>query len=126
MNGESLVTRVARIEAVTNQILAQELDVAERRYKIACQEKNEEEAASAAREIRNKLLDMSDAQMALDRVGLDSSSSTKFIQSLFNLFSGEWAKYRKALRDLPGQPGFPFDIEFPAVPGKKDAVGSEE
>lgn len=28
----------------------------------------------------------------------------------------EWADYRQALRDVPEQPGFPEDIEWPAEP----------
>ncbi|MFM0608637.1 phage tail assembly chaperone [Paraburkholderia sediminicola] len=27
-----------------------------------------------------------------------------------------WAEYRTALRDIPIQPGFPFSIEWPALP----------
>jgi hypothetical protein len=28
----------------------------------------------------------------------------------------EWAAYRQALRDIPSQPGFPFDITWPEKP----------
>lgn len=31
----------------------------------------------------------------------------------------EWATYRQALRDLPEQEGFPWDIEFPSAPTKE-------
>ena len=27
-----------------------------------------------------------------------------------------WAEYRQALRDITGQPGFPFEIEWPEAP----------
>jgi hypothetical protein len=27
-----------------------------------------------------------------------------------------WATYRQALRDIPAQPGFPFDVEWPTQP----------
>ena len=62
--------------------------------------------------------------MTLDRLGLDTSTATKFISSLSKIFSGSWAKYRQALRDLPTQAGFPFDVEFPTPPDS--AEGSEE
>jgi hypothetical protein len=28
-----------------------------------------------------------------------------------------WASYRQALRDVPAQPGFPFDVIWPTAPG---------
>lgn len=28
-----------------------------------------------------------------------------------------WASYRQALRDLPAQDGFPWDVEWPSAPG---------
>lgn len=31
-----------------------------------------------------------------------------------------WATYRQALRDVPGQEGFPWDITWPEVPGNAD------
>jgi hypothetical protein len=30
---------------------------------------------------------------------------------------GEWATYRQALRDIPDQPGFPWDVTWPTEPG---------
>lgn len=85
-------------------------------YTAACEEQNEKEAAELARKLRNKLLEKSDAQMTLDRLGLDLSSATKFIASLGTVFSGAWVQYRQALRDLPAQSGFPFNVEFPTPP----------
>jgi hypothetical protein len=29
----------------------------------------------------------------------------------------EWAAYRQALRDVTSQPGFPWDVEWPPIPG---------
>jgi hypothetical protein len=31
----------------------------------------------------------------------------------------EWATYRQALRDLPTQEGFPWDVKFPTKPTKE-------
>lgn len=78
--------------------------------------------AAAIREKRDKLLKDSDARMCLDRMGLSAPSGTSFtawldfLKTLAKEVSGEWAKYRKALRDLPEQPGFPYDVTFPTPP----------
>lgn len=115
--------RLARAEKITESARAERLDVLEAAYKKAVETGDETAAADAARALRNKLLDESDKEMSLDRLGLDVSSATRFISSLASIFSGAWAKYRQALRDLPQQAGFPFNIEFPIPPdgnGKSD------
>lgn len=94
-------------------------------YIAACEEQNEAEAASLARKLRNKLLENSDAQMTLDRLGLDLSSTAKFIASLGAIFSGAWAQYRQALRDLPTQEGFPFNVVFPTPPETEEDTDNE-
>ena len=108
--------RLAQVEAMTAAKKAELEETLKAAYAAACEERNEEEAAALARKIRNKLLDNSDAQMSLDRLGLDLSSATKFITSLSKIFKGAWAEYRQALRDLPTQAGFPFDVKFPTPP----------
>jgi hypothetical protein len=35
---------------------------------------------------------------------------------LDNVAKNAWASYRQALRDLPDQAGFPFDVNWPSVP----------
>ena len=72
--------------------------------------------ADAIREKRNRLLAESDKYMALDRLGLDTSSAIKFLASLKNIFQNNYATYRQALRDITDQPGFPYDVEFPEKP----------
>ena len=72
--------------------------------------------ADAIREKRNRLLAESDKYMALDRLGLDTSSAIKFLASLKNVFQNNYATYRQALRDITDQPGFPYDVEFPEKP----------
>ena len=64
--------------------------------------------------------------MTIDRLGLNLSSditasnllsATKdFFTSLISIINGEMAKYRQALRDLPEQDGFPYDVIFPEKP----------
>lgn len=117
--------RLAKIEAMANAQKAELEETLLKAYAAACEEKNEDEAAALARKIRNKLLDNSDKQMSLDRLGLDLSTATKFIASLAKIFTGAWAKYRQTLRDLPEQKGFPFDVVFPVSPDQEENSENE-
>lgn len=79
-------------------------------------------AAAAVRAIRDQLLKDSDAAMALDRLGLvvpsgsTFSSWLSFLKGLGDVLSNRVSIYRQALRDLPNQPGFPFEIDWPEKP----------
>ena len=79
-------------------------------------------AAKEVRAKRDKLLAESDKVMCLDRLGLSVPNGStfsawlSFLKSLGNALSGEWAEYRQALRDVPEQPGFPYEVEFPEKP----------
>ena len=85
-----------------------------------------DEAAAAVRAVRDRLLSESDAHMLLDRMGLelpDTITTTtmlkvfkEFIAALKAAVAGDWAKYRQALREIPNQPGFPFEIDWPDKP----------
>lgn len=114
--------RLARMEAVCNQLRSEMDDVMQRAYETAVAEQDEERAAELARKIRNRLLDKSDAQMSLDRIGLDTSSTTSFLASLKGIFNNKWAMYRQHLRDISTQEGFPFNIDWGTSPdtGKTD------
>ncbi len=114
--------RLARMEAICNQIRSEMDDVMQTAYKKAVEEKDEERAAELARKIRNRMLDESDAQMSLDRIGLDTSSTTAFLGSLKNLFQNSWAVYRQHLRDISAQEGFPFDIDWGTSPDAEREV----
>ena len=117
--------RLAQVEAMAAAAKAELEETLKAAYATACEEQNEAEAARLARKIRNKLLDKSDSQMSLDRLGLDTSTATKFITSLGKIFSGAWAQYRQALRDLPTQSGFPFDVTFPTPPDSEEDSDNE-
>ncbi len=92
----------------------------------ALMQRDREETAAQVRAARNTLLAASDAQVAIDRYSFDlpehvtaGTMLTAFvglIDALRNLTSGSWAQYRQALRDLPTQPGFPYQIEWPVKP----------
>lgn len=108
--------RLARMESICNQIKSDMEDVMQKAYEKAVADNDTDRAAEMARKIRNRLLDKSDAQMSLDRIGLDTSTTTAFLSSLKNIFNNDWATYRQHLRDIPSQEGFPFNIDWGASP----------
>lgn len=71
----------------------------------ACAEKEREIIAKEAREARNRLIAETDYIMAAD-YPIDDDKRV------------EWAVYRQALRDVPEQPGFPYEIDWPHKPAK--------
>ena len=81
-----------------------------------------DQVASDVRERRDDLLRQSDKQLCLDRLGLGASSAFSsedvlaFLRSLWAAITGEWAHYRQALRDIPQQEGFPYDVTWPVEP----------
>lgn len=118
--------RIARLEAICAKMRAEEPDVQENALQSAVLVRDEELAAALARVIRNRKLEESDGRLAFDRFGItlpDNITATtmlkafkELIEGLKSLLSGEWAVYRQALRDLPEQQGFPFNIEWPEAP----------
>ena len=78
--------------------------------------------AEEIRKLRDSLLQESDKQVLLDRIGLavpsgDTFTAWKpFLGKLASMLSGDWATYRQALRDIPAQEGFPYDIVWPTKP----------
>ena len=117
---QNIYKRLAKAEAMTSLQKSQLPEVLERSYKAACDSGDEQAAADAARVLRNRLLDLSDREMSLDRLGLDTSSAIAFLASLRQIFSSDWAVYRQVLRDIPQQDGFPFNITFPVAPDKTE------
>jgi hypothetical protein len=91
--------RLARMEAMCAQLRAEMDDVQMTAYEAAVQAQDEDRAAELARLIRNKMLTASDKYASVDRPTDDA-----------------WITYRQALRDLPDQEGFPFDVTFPTAP----------
>ena len=113
--------RLARMESICNQIKSEMDDVMQRAYEQAVADNDTDRAAEMARKIRNRMLDKSDAQMSLDRIGLNTSSTTAFLSSLKNIFDNDWAVYRQHLRDITAQEGFPFNINWGVSPDGKKA-----
>ena len=85
-------------------------------------QKDYDEAAAAVRAIRNRLLDETDKEMSLDRIVADLPSGQSitdflpFLKALVQALSSAMAKYRQALRDVPQQRGFPYNVEWPDKP----------
>ena len=117
--------RLARMEAICNSIKSEMDDVMQKGYEQAVSNNDEEMAAELARKIRNRMLDKSDAQMSLDRIGLETSSTTSFLSSLKNIFNNEWAVYRQHLRDISKQEGFPFNIDWGVAPDSKNGGAND-
>ena len=75
--------------------------------------------AAEVRAIRDKLLAESDKEMMIDRMGLEVptgvsfSAWIEFLKKLGSAVSGDLAKYRQELRDIPKQEGFPYCVVFP-------------
>ena len=119
---ENIYKRLAQAEAMAAAQIAETMEVLQAAYKRACEELNEEDAAAFARKIRDKLLNETDSRVALDRFNISVPSGTSFtawlsfLKSLGEIITGAWAIYRQALRDLPEQEGFPFNVTFPAPP----------
>ena len=78
-------------------------------------------AAAEVRAIRDKLLADSDKEMVLDRMGLEVPTGVSFtawldfLKKLGAAVSGEMARYRQELRDIPKQEGFPYCVVFPTI-----------
>lgn len=119
---KDLYKRLARAEAMADAQKSEIMETLKEAYERACKEHNEEDASVLARKIRNKMLDESDNRMSLDRfeltapTGVTFTAWLQFFKDFGKIFEGDWAQYRKKLRDLPEQSGFPFEIEFPTPP----------
>lgn len=127
---ENIYKRLAQAEAMAAAQKAETMEVLQAAYKRACEELNEEDAAAFARKIRDKLLNETDSRVALDRFNISVPSGTSFtawlsfLKSLGEIITGAWAIYRQALRDLPEQEGFPFNVTFPTPP-EIENIGTE-
>ena len=118
----NIYLKVQEIESELNARNSEQISILRSAYENACNIEDAESAAAFARKIRNKLLEESDKEMSLDRLGLTVPSGStftvwlSFLRNLGNALSNSWAVYRQALRDLPEQEGFPFNVTFPEKP----------
>lgn len=88
----------------------------------AARQQEAEALAAGIRAKRDRLLAESDSRLCLDRLGLtvpqsgDVTAWLAFLRALGDALGGSWVKYRQALRELPQQAGFPYEVRFPAPP----------
>lgn len=85
-----------------------------------------DELAAEVRAKRDALLAETDKEFALDRINLNipekvtASTMLNAVKDIFavlgSVCSGDMAKYRQTLRDIPEQEGFPFNVSFPKKP----------
>ena len=88
--------------------IQERFEVNKEKWRAIAKERDYNKTATKIREQRNHLLDQTDKEMSIDRiisdVPNDSSSITAFLPFLKNFTSsltGDMAKYRQALRDIP-------------------------
>lgn len=118
----NIYLKVQEIESELNAQNSECINILRLAYENACEIEDAESAAAFARKIRNELLEESDKEMSLDRLGLTVPSGStftvwlSFLRNLGDVLSNSWATYRQALRDLPQQEGFPFNVKFPEKP----------
>lgn len=122
--------RIARLEAICDKMRSEQPDVQESALQSAILANDEDLAAVLARVIRDRKLQESDARLAFDRFGIELPESItatsllkcfkELIEGLKSMLKGDWAQYRQALRDLPEQAGFPFNISWPEAPDADD------
>lgn len=88
-----------------------------------------DELAAEVRAKRDALLADTDKDFVLDRINLNipekvtASTMLNAVKDIFAVLgtvcSGEMAKYRQALRDIPAQEGFPYNVKFPRKPNNQ-------
>ncbi len=88
-----------------------------------------DELAAEVRTKRDALLADTDKDFVLDRINLNipekvtASTMLNAVKDIFavlgSVCSGEMAKYRQALRDIPEQEGFPYNVKFPRKPNNQ-------
>lgn len=115
-----------RLNVPNRENLLESVTAAKEEWLEAAKRSEYNALAAQIRARRDALLLESDARMCFDRMGLEVPSGSTFsawlgfLKGIATSISGEWASYRQALRDLPEQPGFPYDVEFPAPPKDND------
>lgn len=126
-NGETVYAyEEYRLTVPNRENLLQTVEEAKEKWLEKAKNAEYDALASAVREKRDRLLAETDARMCLDRMGLEAPTGTtfsawlSFLSGLGKVLSGEWARYRQALRDLPEQEGFPYHVEFPTTPEHKE------
>lgn len=109
-----------RLNICYNKDLKEEIESNYEKYLEIAKNNEEKELAIEIRKKRDELLKETDQEMCIDRMGLEIPNGTTFSSwlSFFRNFAniiteGKIAKYRQALRDIPQQEGFPYNVVWP-------------
>lgn len=109
-----------RLNICYNKDLKEEIESNYEKYLEIAKNNEEKELATEIRKKRDELLKETDQEMCIDRMGLEIPNGTTFSSwlSFFRNFAsiiteGKIAKYRQALRDIPQQEGFPYNVVWP-------------
>lgn len=111
------------VETVYRENLAEKIEENIEKWLKKAKDVSYNEAAEEVRAKRNELLKETDKEMCLDRLNIKfpkELSMTNILTGLKEFFdgfssisNGKIAKYRQALRDVPQQEGFPYNIKWP-------------
>ena len=96
--------------------LEQDVAAEPQKWLTIAKEKEIKELSAQIRKRRNELLAESDGAFCIDRILPETISTTAFTNKLKELAQSETAKYRQALRDIPEQEGFPYEVKWPTKP----------
>lgn len=111
-----------RLNICHNNNIAEEIEKDFDKYLEIAKNNEYKILASEARAKRDELLKETDKDMCFDRLNIviPEITATTILQSIKQFFSaiheinnGKMAKYRQALRDIPQQEGFPYNIVWP-------------
>lgn len=129
VDGEKVVTYKYdsyTLETINRQGLAEDLEIKYDDWLAAAKQAEYNRLAKEVRAKRNALLAATDKEFTFDRLGItipDKITATTLLAvvktictELAAACSCQMAVYRQALRDIPQQEGFPYDVKFPSKP----------
>lgn len=121
---------VYSIEVSYRENLAERIEANIESWLNDVKEKDYNEVAAEVRAKRDKLLQETDKEMCLDRLGLEipeNITTTNLLtvvkgifETLGNAVTGNISKYRQALRDISSQEGFPYNVVWPTKDKKEE------
>lgn len=111
------------LETVYRENLAERIEENIEKWLKNAKDVSYNEAAAEVRTKRNELLKESDAEMCIDRLGIEIPETinatnlltvvTSVFKGLGSILNNNMSKYRQELRDITKQEGFPYNIKWP-------------
>ena len=112
------------IKTVYRENLAEKIEENIEKWLKSAKNVSYNEAAAEVRTKRNELLKESDAEMCIDRLGIEIPEEitvtnlltvvTKVFKGISNILNNNMSKYRQELRDITKQEGFPYNVKWPS------------